>query len=378
MTQNGSTLGALMGDRDNNYNLMRCLAAGAVLVAHSYALVTGDPRTEPFREQWGKSVGTMAVDMFFLISGLLITASLIRRPDVYAFAAARIVRIFPALIVANVLTVFVLGPWLTYLSPSEYFSDLDTYSYFVRNNLLLFKIQYDLPGLFHEVPYAVIVNGSLWTLPHELRLYGAIALTYYACGVFAHRRQAAVYWLVPAIAMLAAAAWWFAPYVTGVSKPPSWLRLAFLFYLGASCYLWRDHIKLHHWGILPATVAVTAGLWLGHHGGILYCLGLAYWVFYLAYIPTGVVRGYNRLGDYSYGLYIFAFPVQQTMMLLFPAISLPEMIAASGVVTLALAVASWNLVESPCLNHKKAVASWLRSPTEWRRSLTAPGTSTGG
>lgn len=358
-----------MGDRDNNYNLMRCIAAALVLVAHSYTLLTGDPVNEPFTGELNKSVGSVAVDLFFVISGLLITGSLVRRPDVYSFTAARILRIFPALIAANVITVFVLGPLVTYLSAGDYFTDWGTYTYFIRNNLLLFNIQFDLPGVFTEVPYPTIVNGSLWTLPYELKLYGAIALTYYACGALTRRPQATLQWLVPCLTLSAALAWWCAPEVTGAAKAPSWLRLVFLFYLGASCYVWRHRITLNSVGLLPASVAVLTGMALGQVGVPLYGLGLAYWVFYLAYIPAGRIRAYNRLGDYSYGLYIFAFPVQQTLLLIWPNLGMAGMIAVSFGVTLLLAAASWYLVEAPSLAHKNGFAAWLRAPLGWTRGL---------
>ena len=98
--------------RDNNYNFIRFMAAVAVLVTHSFVLATGRPNTEPLRARLGLTLGSVAVDIFFITSGFLVTASLLNRRSIIDFAWARLLRIFPALLIMLLLTVFVLGVWL--------------------------------------------------------------------------------------------------------------------------------------------------------------------------------------------------------------------------------------------------------------------------
>jgi peptidoglycan/LPS O-acetylase OafA/YrhL len=103
--------------KDNNFNLIRLIAALAVLVTHSFAIATGNPELEPLRGWLGMTIGDFAVDAFFITSGFLVTASLARRQSGLEFVCARVLRIYPALLVMVALTVFVVGPLLSRLSP---------------------------------------------------------------------------------------------------------------------------------------------------------------------------------------------------------------------------------------------------------------------
>lgn len=118
--------------RDNNFNLIRLLAALAVMVSHSFALALGGGSFEPFRSSLGMSPGMIAVDVFFATSGFLVTASLLSRRNPIEFIRARGLRIFPGLLVVLALTVFVLGPVFTSLPLSTYFTEWETYRYLVK------------------------------------------------------------------------------------------------------------------------------------------------------------------------------------------------------------------------------------------------------
>jgi peptidoglycan/LPS O-acetylase OafA/YrhL len=161
--------------RDNNFNLLRMIAATAVLVSHSYALTLGSASAEPFATSLGKSLGSIAVDVFFVSSGFLICASLINRPNAFQFVKARFLRIFPALFVVLLFTAFVIGPIYSSRSIIEYFSSLSVYRHVIQNAVLIFGIHYTLPGVFESNAFSAGVNGSLWTLPIEIKMYGALA-----------------------------------------------------------------------------------------------------------------------------------------------------------------------------------------------------------
>lgn len=362
--KNSPVLGDLTESHDNNFNLIRMIAAIAVLIAHSFTLVTGDARSEPFSWGFGKSIGSMAVDFFFVASGLLITASLFRRPNFKEYALSRVLRIFPALIVANFFCLFVIGPLVTRADLSSYFFNLDTLQFFAFNNTLLLGLQYNLPGVFTENPYPFAVNGSLWTLPHELRMYIFIAVAYYFSGLIAGKKrehQLAV--LVPCIAILGLIIYLLNRFtVTDLFSGQKWPWLLFLFFSGASLFIHRNRIKLSSRVFVVLFIVLCISAFSKPIFGVVYALMVPYIVIYLAYIPKGAIRKYNRIGDYSYGVYIYAFPVQQTIIFLFPDSSVLGVIVSSFSATLLLAVLSWIFIEKPSLAMKKSASVLLTRP----------------
>lgn len=340
--------------RDNNFNLMRMLAALALLLSHSFPLALGPRAVEPFQASLGMTLGTLAVGIFFTISGYLVTASLVSRPSLADFALARARRIYPGLWVAIALTVFVLGAGFTTLDLDDYLSHPRTWFYVLKNGTLLFGFVDRLPGVFADLPYPGVVNGSLWTLPIEVRLYVALAAVQAALLRWRRRRPGAP--IGPVLVALAAScvvtvAWQGA-------ESSSALRFSAMFFVGAVLQLYRHRIPLTVSG-LAAGVALLA---VGSIDTGLFALAFvsagAYVVLCLAYLPGGWLRRYNRLGDYSYGLYIYAFPVQQLVAVARPGIGVAALFAASAAGTLVLAVLSWHLVESPVLRR----AAGLRAP----------------
>lgn len=159
----------------NNYLLLRFVAALMVICAHSYSLThpgEGDilRRTLKFTD-----FGDLGVDIFFVISGFLVTGSYLHRTDFTDYLKCRVLRVTPGLFLCLALTAWVLGPLVSTLAPAVYFSFHLPYSYVIVN-LSLVEIHYTLPGVFHSLPYRDVVNGSLWTLPVEFRLYLLIGL----------------------------------------------------------------------------------------------------------------------------------------------------------------------------------------------------------
>lgn len=345
----GPPLGALTAGRDNNLNLIRMIAAAAVLVSHAFPIARGFGVAEPLQATLGMTLGTAAVCLFFAASGFLIAQSWDRSPGVGAFLAARALRIFPALAVVAVLTALVLGPLVTVLPVSAYFADPAT-GFYVMRNVTLVSLQYGLPGVFADHPYPAVINGSLWTLFHELTCYGLV----FAAGIGGLLTGG---WRGGALigAGLAACALWL--WTPGLhDEVPGWVSarlgqlvpLAVPFMTGMALYLWRDRIPLG-W---PAGTALAALAWALRDTGLwlfAFNLALAYWTFLLACRVGGAVRWYNRLGDYSYGVYIWAFPMQQLAVYLWGPMDPWTNIALASAPTLVLAVLSWHLVEKPAL-----------------------------
>src|SRR6478736_9794871 len=159
-------LGDRVSDRDNNFDVLRLLAAWAVLVSHSFALVG---EAEPLH-QFNASLGNVGVLVFFAVSGLLIRRSWEYDPSPRDFWAKRALRLLPALATVGVLTAFVLGPLVTAASLTTYFTSWETWVYPFRVAFLL-PFGATLPGVFDDNVYAGAVNGPLWSLPVEVFAY---------------------------------------------------------------------------------------------------------------------------------------------------------------------------------------------------------------
>lgn len=349
-------LGDVAHGRDNNFNLIRFCAAFAVLISHSFAVATGSGSAEPMRHALGLTWAYTAVDVFFLTSGFLVTASLLDRRSAAGFACARALRILPALWVMLTLTVFGLGIAVTN-SPHGYLTDRETWRYFIKNAILLRGMVPDLPGVFTSNPIPSVVNGSLWTLGPEVEMY----LILFALGILATvtRRPSVVRWSVAAIAVSAAV-----PYFLNGNFDNSsdeYVRLTFLFFLGASCYLFRDRIPFSRSAFFVLLAGVLLSALDRRVFFFVFSVTLAYLVFYVAYGFGGRIRAFNRWGDYSYGIYIYAFPVEQTTAHLVPGISAAALMGVSAVVTLVLAVLSWHLVEKRALKLKDVAAERMRA-----------------
>ncbi len=342
-------LEAKVSGRDNNFHLMRMLAASMVLISHSFALALGDVKQEPWRQIWGVTPGSAAVEIFFIISGLLVTQSLMQRASARAFIRARVLRIWPALTVAVLLTVFGLGVYFTKLSMAEYFSSKQTLRHLALNLSLLWKVDFLLPGVFDANPYPSAINGSLWTLTSELRCYLWILGAWFICQYWRWRINLRGLTL---LALLVFAGLHAAQLLHVTQERSEW-RLLFMFFAGSALYQWRQHVLLHNGVGVFLLCVLGASLLHATVFAYVYSLSLPYLVVWLAYMASGPLKHYNRLGDYSYGMYIYAFPVQQSVAALWPGCSVEFLMAVSFGMTLMLAVLSWHWVESPALRWEK-------------------------
>lgn len=325
----------------NNLTALRWLAAGLVLYGHSFVFL-GLP--EPRFMGW-VPLGPLGVYIFFAISGYLVAQSWNSDPNLFRFLQRRALRIFPGLIVCTVLTVVVLGPLMTDLRLVDYFKSPYTRGYFT--NIALY-ITYYLPGVFETNHYPRAVNGSLWTLPAEFSMYLALAL-------FGFTRIPRIGWLAAALGLMVLTKFWagqspdpLVVYGTDVRQVVLcgvyfWVGAAFFRYKGsrifsttsifAAVIIW---LSLSRW---PEIFVVASWVMLPF-------LALA---FGLASSPW-----LSRLAsyDYSYGIYIYAFPIQQTVAKFWPQMPIGLYLAITGAGTVVLAALSWHWIESSALKLK--------------------------
>lgn len=350
----GKPIAGYLGGRDNNLNLIRIVAASAVLISHAFALTTGDELSEPFRASTGLSLGQFAVAIFFGISGLLIARSFDRKPSFAHFFSARFLRLWPALAVVLLLTAFAVGPVMTSLPVGEYLASGQTLAYVPRNLSLAFRYDY-LPGVFTQNPYGAATNGSLWSLFYEVACYGGVVFAGYL-GALRNGRRFALFLML----VIAGYGW------SVIAEPEGGLAyridimgfVSFPFVLGMLAYVWREHFRLGLAGIVLSW-SLVASLWGTVWLASTIMMALIYTSLWLAFVPKGAALAYNRVGDYSYGVYIFAFPVQQSLIVFWPSHSAAVNIAVSGVVTALLAFASWHLVEQRALSYVRPAGIWL-------------------
>ena len=333
-------LGPRLDSRDNNFDVLRLFAAWAVLVSHSFALVGHE---EPLH-QFGTTLGNVGVLIFFGVSGLLIRRSWEYDPSPRDFWTKRALRLVPALATVGLVTAFVLGPVVTTLSAGDYFSRWETWIYPVRITLL-FPFGAELPGVFDHGYYPGAVNGPLWSLPIEVFAYFLLFLLGIS-GLLARRA------VITALAVVSLA--WAAVWVPNTSDAVGSTYVIAAFAVGAAAYSWRDRVVLA-WPVALALVPLCVATGLGPEPlrVVTWTLASVYLSYWFAYALPPVGRTLTRFGDASYGVYIWAFPVQQTIIQVAGADASPWLVLAVATpVVWLLAIASWRLIERPALRHK--------------------------
>lgn len=347
----GPMLGDFDGNRRNNFTALRILFAWLVLFGHGFT-ITGYGHLNPLKEFFEKStwIGEIAVSGFFAISGYLVTASFLRR-GLIDYCISRMLRIYPALIVCIALTVFALGPCLSTLGSAAYFSDVKTWDH-LWNATALFPINFRLPGLFESLP-RVGVNGSLWTLPVEVSCY-ILLVVVGAAGLLRSRTLGNI-----TVVLLFLFSFYYFSDLPLVGRVPKWAEPCVYFLLGVGCYLNRAAIPLGFpLAVLAGVLAVTA---LGEAWFIfVFPPAFAYLVFFLAY-RSPYLDIDRWLGDPSYGIYIYAWPTQQSLAFLFPEQGPYFNIVLTTVIVVPSALLSWHFLEKPALGLKRR---WLQGSME--------------
>lgn len=349
MLKVSSRLSNHIGTRNNNYNLIRFLAALAVLISHSYPLFYGDASAEPLKKLTGRSIGSIAVDIFFLTSGFLIMASFLKRKSTINYLWSRAIRIFPALWVALIVTLIVIIPLSHPTTAQSILFSSDAVNYLLKNSILIARIEHTIPGVFEDTPYKSAINGSLWTLPWELYCYLAIAIGTSLVTKIAKHYWRSIYTSGILVVFLYCISVDYLDFKSSII-----LNIVFMFYIGSVFYLHSRKVTLSP-VIFYLLMLLLATNFFYTKTVTIYFLTAPYILFYLAYIPKGKIRLFNRLGDYSYGVYIYAFPIQQLIIQCFPNISFSQYVFTCSAITISIAWLSWNLVEKNAIKLKNYV-----------------------
>jgi peptidoglycan/LPS O-acetylase OafA/YrhL len=349
------SVGGAFDTGQNNFDLMRLVAALTVLWSHSYPL--SGHGVEPIWLYSGGlwSGGDLAVATFFVASGFLVTRS-VERNDLTAYLSARVLRIMPALAVVILIQTLLVGPIVTALSARDYFSS----GMFIQlfRELSVFNMTFRLPGVFLGNPYSAVVNGSLWTLPGECSFYLVLPFLF-LLGILRPIRIIFVFAAIVAVFLIVTIQGSVAPNVGGMAfkDVPSYFALTWALYFAAGGVLWVHRYDVPLSGglaaacliLIYATAGSLSGPWLFH-------LAFPYLVIYVAFAKPVASRWGERFGDLSYGTYVYAFLIQQIIVHEWRGpIGPSELTLIALPITLVCASLSWHFIEKPSLGVKRRI-----------------------
>lgn len=343
----GPTLAHVVDGRENGFNAVRLLAAAAVVVSHSYAMIGAEHASEPL---WGitpYTLGQHAVNVFFVLSGLMLSRSYALDPRLWRFAVARILRVFPGLIACGLVVAALIGALGTRLPLASYFADPATLAYPLRVAVEFNRAT--LPAVFEHGTYAGSPNGSLWTIKYELMAYAAFV----AAAAFGLVRSKAV--AIVAVVLLTGAVIGLQLLPAVVDRWPALVppgRFFLSFALGVAAYRYRERISLR-WLWLAAFLVLAVAA----HETVLeqpaYIVLTGYLALMLGSVTAPAVSRFSARTDLSYGLYLYAWPVQQLLLHRWPALDPVPHILLTLCGAIPLAATSWRLVERPALDLKR-------------------------
>ncbi|MFM0693177.1 acyltransferase [Paraburkholderia graminis] len=342
----------------NNFDLVRLVAAVAVVYGHSYLLQAPDGSSDWVHNALGfDGFGALGVYAFFLLSGMLVTASFDRQRSAPRFAVLRIARLWPAVALGSLVTVFIVGPLFTTLPLREYFSSGMTWSNLDNFSTIVMNTGWALPGVFEHNRFPVDVSSPLWTLPLQVRCY-LIVLAAGMLGLLSSPRGA-----------LLAAALGIAAFVLRVHLPPHltphslplvqiglrdfsdtpggysfWPEPFFM--LGVLLYGLRERIDIH--GLMTLALTMVFLVFRDTAGAQpLFYLAIVYGVLWVGTTP--LLRRFVPRHDYSYGIYLYGFMVQQCVASIAPQLSHVTAVLIAAPFIVLCAALSWHCVERPVL-----------------------------
>lgn len=333
--------------RDNNMTLLRLLLAWLVLYGHAFPINPADGYFDPIsRAIKGTWIGEIAVQLFFAMSGILVAKSYKDR-GLMKYVISRALRIYPALIVCTLIMVFGLGLALTNLPIAEYLEHPQTRRYLSNMLLINPNMEMQLPGV-EFAPYKA-VNGSLWTLTAEVRCY-ALLLIVGLLGGLSNKFVTTVL-----AGLLVWAATTHLNLIPFVGEKKMWLPLVSYFLVGVLFYQWADQIPLMRsiFVLCVLVLILLNGTPLFHKAAL---FALPYIAVCLVYLtpPSGIDRW---LGDLSYGVYIYAWPIQQICANVLGTQNPVANFVYATPPTLLAAYLSWIAIERPALSLKTPLMS---------------------
>jgi peptidoglycan/LPS O-acetylase OafA/YrhL len=324
--------------KNSGFDYLRLVLALLVISFHSIVLCYGkSTQKEVDGSIFGIFFG-LIVPMFFALSGFLVAGSLVRSPNLGIFIGLRAFRIIPALLVDTLFSALILGPLLTTFTLYDYFNDHQLHAYFLN---IIGDIHFHLPGLFINNP-SDRVNGQLWTIPYELECYLVLA----AMGLIGLHRKRILF----AMAVLAAMS--LLEIHLLIHGGGAWRNIVLCFLAGVVFYLFRDKIPLR-WFYFFLAATLSCLILAIPAAGYLSAFPIAYMTIFIGLLNPKKIS-ILETGDYSYGLYLYGYPLQQALVS-----TLPFAREWYGNLILGIPLAflfaffSWHVIEKKALSRKK-------------------------
>lgn len=340
------SIGLRYSGRSNHFDFIRLTLAMLVIYSHSFVLASGNIISEPLFARLGAwhTIGSGAVSMFFFISGFLITQSWLRDPQFIPYWRKRALRILPAYALAAALCIFVLAPIVS--------------GHWTPRALIVqaLKIRtWESPTAFARNPFSGVINGAVWTIRYELWCYMIVALL----GISGLLRKSVVVALLAVSGLIVAgqSRWNFLPDLRlgPLGELALWPRMLFAFAAGMAAYLYRHRIPYSGGLAAAAVAALVAAVWLRSSMG--WAIGLpvlgGYAVLFIALARGLRLPPLSRVGDFSYGAYLYGFPIQQLLIRLLPRTGALALFFWASIASVAVAAISWYAIERPALSLKK-------------------------
>jgi peptidoglycan/LPS O-acetylase OafA/YrhL len=345
--------------RPTGFDYLRLFLAISVIVWHSVLVCYGPDAELYFWTGPPRPLIYFILPSFFALSGFLVAGSL-ERNNITEFITLRVMRIYPALAVEVAISALIIGPLLTTIRWQDYYSSNLFFVYLLN---VIGDIHYQLPGVFHDTPTPDYVNAQLWTIPFELACY--IAIVILAIIGIAKRPI----WLF-SINFGGVLVITFLPQLGLCDIPPYGPLgglLVFSFLFGVSLYAMRRRIACSLSLFLMSTLAYCVFV-MNLNFIYLSALPAAYMTVFIG-LQNLPKTAYIRVADYSYGIYLYGFPLQQAICYLFPTYRIWYVNALGGVaLALILARLSWTIVESRVLSKRQLVLSFVSTQVGRLRS----------
>jgi peptidoglycan/LPS O-acetylase OafA/YrhL len=347
-------LADVLDARENNFDILRLIAALGVMFGHSFWIQPAQGHPEPLLNYLGfEYSGSLSVYTFFFISGMLVTASYTRQRSAWTFLALRLARIYPALLACVLISAFVLYPALTSASKLHALTSAATVTYVIHTAGLFLTPIWTLPDLFEHNAIKGAMNLSLWTLALEAKCY-LLVLVFGLSGLLKR------WWLT--LLGTAAAALIFA-YLLHIHygpardqgffiMPPGYSFYPTIFFLlGMAAYAARNRFYCH--GTLAAT-SIGVFMLLRETRACQASLYVALCCSILWFVSTPLLSRIKLKADLSYGIYLWAFPVQQVVESIFPNVDNYLGLTISIPICVTLAALSWFAIEKPAMKLARA------------------------
>lgn len=337
---------------DNFFTPLRLIFATLVVIGHSFAVALRDANAEP-QVFLHYNFSYIAVNLFFIASGFLVTKSMLYRGDVANYASARALRIYPALIVHVLFVMFVIGllatklPWSEFLTHPDFLKQPFLVLSFVETNMVM-------PGAFLDNGEQ-LGSAPLWTLRYEVLAYIGTALVF-MLGLLKRKWMVLAQFIVPSILWLVTHQFGIFETLPGTFQ--NLLRFGIAYGLGATIYAYRERLNFNPL-LIPVLFGLTALTASFHSVEIMLNLALGYFLMWAAFIKIPALNPLQKMGDLSYGVYIYHWCIFQVIFQYFPGLNSWTLLAITLPLTFLMAKLSWDFVEKPMLAKKKNLSGFF-------------------